>query len=635
VRWILQSASLALILSGSSAVAAEAPVARIPVSKFTFSPSLEKPVLSPDGRLIAALRVIDDKTTLLITDSDHPDAPAKAIPVGKATISDMKWAGGKRLLLQVRLMENNGERKVPILRLASIDIDSGAVQLLDAKSQGIIAGNLLYVDPTGTWALVASQNDLESYPSVKRVDLATGDSKTVEQAHNEIWNWYADDNGIVRAGVAYDGPHYKVWYRDNAGEELHEVKGKLQTNDDSTVDRLIFHGGNTWVLTNARTGRFGLYKYDVKTGAIGTAIFEHPEVDVDNVVFNAATGDLNGVKYQDDRAQIYWLDASMKSLQSALDAAVPDATNLPIGWSQDGRRVLVQSTSGAEPGRYFVLDRAAHQMHEVAEQYPDLDSDQLAPVKPVRYQTRDGLTLRAYLTMPRGREAKALPLIVLPHGGPFARDDGAYDPVVQFLANRGYVVLQPEFRGTTGFGKDFVAKGYGEVGRKMQDDLDDGVDWLAKLGQIDPKRVCIVGLSYGGYAAMWGAIRNPERYRCAASWAGPTDMPAMMHYDRDQLSAPRYFRAWRKQFATDEELKAVSPLHFAAHFKVPIFIAQGEEDTTVPPGQSHKMVDALTHARANVTSVFYKQSKHRFGSSKDFQDWLSHLEAFLDKYNPA
>ena len=325
----------------------------------------------------------------------------------------------------------------------------------------------------------------------------------------------------------------------------------------------------------------------------------------------------------------------MKKLQADIDRALPEYVNITVGWSKDEKRALVWSSSASDPGQYFLLDRATSHMSAVVNPYPDIDPDQLSPVKPVRYQARDGLTLRGYLTLPRNREAKNLPLILLPHGGPFVRDDWDYDPFVQFFANRGYAVLQPEFRGSTGFGKDFVSKGYGEIGKRMQDDLDDGVDWLVKSGQVDPKRVCIVGWSYGGYAALWGAIRNPERYRCAVSWAGPTDMIAMMRYDRGQFSAKRYFREWRSKFSSDADLRAVSPINFATQLKVPVLIGHGEEDDNVPVKQSHQMVDALTRAGANVTSVFYKDSKHDFGSSKDLEDWLKHLEAFLAKYNPA
>lgn len=631
MRTFLLSGALAVLASGAPATTLPQ---RIPIAKFAALPAMQRPLLSPDGLRIAARSIADGKTTLLIVDADKPEI-AKSIPLDKTTVTDLDWAGNNRLLVQIRLTEKvAGGDEIPYLRLVAIDVDTGSSRVLDRKSRGIYAGEVLYSDPSGAWALVASQNDIFSYPSVKRVDLSTGDAKVVEQARPGVWSWYADDKGTVRAGIAYEGSGWTIWYRDRLDEKLRAIHGKFPKNDDSTVDRFIFRGDRSWVVTNERTGRFALYKYDLKTQTIGEPLFESPDVDLDDVYYNSITGDVSAVKYQDDRSRVFWLEPEMKQLQTKLDRAIPSSVNVPVGWSHDEKRVLVRSTSADDPGRYFLLDRTTMQMRPVVESYPEIDPDQLSAVMPIRYQARDGLALRGYLTLPKGRDARSLPLIILPHGGPFARDDWGYDPYVQFLANRGYAVLQPEFRGTTGFGKDFVSKGYGEIGKKMQDDLDDGVDWLVKSGQVDPKRVCIVGLSYGGYAAMWAAIRNPERYRCAVSWAGPSNLPAMMRYDRDQFSAVRY-RTWRKQFSKDEDLDAVSPINFPARFKVPLLIGHGEDDKVVPPKQSHKMVDALQKVGGNVTSAFYKDSEHNFTSSKDLEDWLTHVEAFLDKYNPA
>lgn len=630
--------ALALAASPAQASSEQKPTL-IPVADFASLPILAKPLLSPNGQRIAARSVADGKTTLVILDADHPEVPVRLIPLGEAEIYGLTWGGNDRLLLTVRTKRHiyHVDVDIPYLRLIAIDVSTGNSRVVDNKSNGFYAGDVLYTDPTGTWALVAGQDDAFSYPSVKRVDLATGVSTIIEKARDGVWNWYADENGVVRAGVSYDDRKWTVWYRDNATEPLRKIKGKFDKGNDGTVDKFIFSGSNSWILTNERTGRFAVYKYDVSTGAIGAPIFEHPEVDVDDVLVDPGSFEIAAVQYEDDRRRLFWLDRDMGALQAKLDHALPDAENVAIDWSADRNRVLVWSDSGSDPGRYFLLDRATSKMHAVVDPYPRIDPAAMSPVKPIRFTTRDGLQLRGYLTLPRGREARNLPLVLMPHGGPFDRDHWEYDALVQFLANRGYAVLQPEFRGSTGFGKDLVEKGYGQRGLRMQDDLDDSVDWIARTGQIDPKRVCVVGLSYGGYAAMWGAVRNPERYRCAASMAGASDLPALYNYDRNLFSATRYYREWRTQVVaqTEPQLRSVSPINFTTKLKVPLLIAHGEEDERIPPQQSHAMVDALTKAGANVTSVFYEHSGHGFDSSADLEDWLKRLEAFLAKYNPA
>lgn len=635
LRWRIIAAALAAIAGGR---APAQPAKAIPIATFAQLPILKKPILSPSGRLIAARSDSDGKSTVAILDADRPELPPRAITLGKTRVAAMSWAGDDRLLLTVRATEKiAGGYEVPFLRLIAVDVSSGASRIVDARSRGTYAGDVLYADPSGAWGLVASQDDSYSYPSVKRVDFATGKAKQVEKARAGVWDWYADEHGVVRAGVAYEGRKWTVWYRDRADDKMRVIRGKFEKDDDSAVDRFIFRGGSSWIVTNEKTGRFALYKYDIGSGNIGEPIFEHATADVDDVYYDQATGRIKAVQYEVDRKRLEWLDPELKALQAKLDKALPSAVNLPVQWSLDDNRVLVWSEGASDPGRYFLLDRKTWQMHAVVDPYPGIDPAQLAEVQWIHYAARDGLQIGAYLTLPKGRRPERLPLILMPHGGPFERDHWEYDPLVQFLANRGYAVLQPQFRGSTGQGKEFVAKGYGEWGRKMQDDLDDGVDWLVRTGQVDPKRVCIVGASYGGYAAMWGAIRNPERYRCAASMAGVSDLPRMISYDRKAFSATRYFKEWRSRIGGDREgdLGAVSPIHFANKARVPIFIAHGEQDDNVPPQQSRSLVEALTAAHADVTSVFYKADGHGWDRPEDLADWLGRLEAFLRKYNPA
>ncbi|MDP9422122.1 MAG: S9 family peptidase [Pseudomonadota bacterium] len=638
LRWLIALAALA----GPATVLAEAPPAKAPpkiaLQDFASLPVMRRPLISPDGRRIVARSTAGGKERLVIFSADDLKARPTVIPLGDTNVAKIRWAGNQRLLLTIQATQNWEGEEISYLRLLAIDTATGAPQIMDRKSRGIYAGDVLYTDPTGSWALVASQDDIWSYPSVKRVDLATGEATQVEKERDRVWDWYADDKGVVRAGIAYEGRRWIVWYRDKAEEKLRPIRGKLARDEDSAVDRIIFgRGDNSWIITNEKTGRFALYKYDLKAGEVGQAIFEHPEVDIDDVTYDALTGEIKAIEYEDDRQRIEWLDPELKKLQARLDKALPGAINVTVDWSDDDKRALVWSGSASDPGVYYLLDRSKSTMNPVMTPYPAIDPAQLSAVKMVRYQARDGLTLPAYLTLPQGREAKNLPLIVLPHGGPFLRDEWDYDPLVQFLANRGYAVLQPQFRGSTGFGKEFVTRGYGEWGRKMQDDLDDGVDWLAKTGQIDPKRVCIVGASYGGYAAMWGAIRNPERYRCAASFAGVSDVPAMLKFDRKLFSATRYHREWRNKVSGEGkvDLSAVSPVTQAARLKVPLFIAHGDKDENVPAKQSRRMVEALNKTGSTVTSVFYPEGGHGFDNSADYEDWLRRLEEFLAKHNPA
>jgi dipeptidyl aminopeptidase/acylaminoacyl peptidase len=270
---------------------------------------------------------------------------------------------------------------------------------------------------------------------------------------------------------------------------------------------------------------------------------------------------------------------------------------------------------------------------------PDIPFDRLAPVKPVSYAARDGTVIHAYLTLPPGREAKGLPLILLPHGGPYGvRDKLDYDDEVQFLASRGYAVLQPNYRGSDGYGEAFEKLGDGQIGRAMQDDLDDAEDWAVAQGLADKGRVCVVGSSYGGYAALWAAIRNPERYRCAASFAGVTDFTRQLRYDANFFTRKNE-KAWRTRVRGEDksfDLEAVSPAKQAARLTRPILLAHGKLDSTVPFNQFKEMRDALDSAHSKLAEylVFDKEG-HGFDIPADEQKWLDGLEAFLKKNNPA
>jgi dipeptidyl aminopeptidase/acylaminoacyl peptidase len=254
----------------------------------------------------------------------------------------------------------------------------------------------------------------------------------------------------------------------------------------------------------------------------------------------------------------------------------------------------------------------------------------------VSYRARDGLVIPAYLTLPADQEPKNLPLVLLPHGGPHARDAVGFDYFAQFLASRGYAVFQPNFRGSAGYGSEFLAKGFGQWGTGMQDDLTDGLQWLIGEGTVDPKRVCIVGGSYGGYAALMGAIRTPELYRCAVSWAGVTDVPAMMQHDKSQLLPERY-RRWRNRVRGkgDANLKDVSPVRRAREVGIPVLLMHGTEDDNVPFRQATEFVKAMNKANKPIEFIQFEGTEHVLQKSDDRIRFLREVESFLARHNPA
>ena len=366
-------------------------------------------------------------------------------------------------------------------------------------------------------------------------------------------------------------------------------------------------------------------------------MFEHPEVDISEILL-APDGSIDGFTFDDDRPQVRWTNPAMARVQARLDAALPNRTNRIVDRSADGNRLLIFSWAADDPGTYYVYDQAARRLEIFGSPYSELQGYAFAPVRPIHYTGRNGQTIHGYLTLPPGRPEPGLALIVLPHGGPFLRDRWMFDPQVQFLASRGYAVLQPNFRGSTGYGREFVERGYGQLGTGMIDDIDDGADWLAAQGIADRSRICIMGSSYGGYAAIWAAMRSPERYRCAISWAGPTDLPAQMRHDTRFVVAQRYVRERRRQLRGDEEssLSAVSPLRHPELLRVPLLIGHGQHDERVPVRQSTDLIRALNRRHAaNVESIIYPKSAHDFTATSESVDFLRRVEAFLARHNPA
>ena len=572
---------------------------RIDSAEFASIPEFTDASLSPDGTRVLFRSFRDGKVVVGLKALDTPGVTAFSIPE-KVDLNWMQWAGNRRILMSLGTVARTsyGELRRTVLMLRDLDTDT--TRYVGRRTQGLEGDDVLWVDPDGRSLLLSVQRSLYDYPSVFRVSLdPDGDMKEVVGQRDPVWEWYADRSGVVRAGYGVTGNKLRFFYRTDADERFRQI-GSFKTDedhDDTVFDiaRIVSGSDKGYVLSDAATGRTALYRFNYETREVGELVYGDDLHDIDDYQLTEDGTQLAAVRFTDDRDRVIWFDADANKAQALIDQALGGPGGRIVSRSRDGRKLLVLATQPDDPGLYYLLDRDTLEMKILAPVQVSLEPDRLSPTTAVRYPARDGRTISAFLTLPRGRAATGLPLVIMPHGGPFGvRDKLEYDGWAQFMANRGYAVLQPNYRGSGGYGTAFREAGEGQIGRGMQDDLDDGMDWLAKQGTVDPARVCVVGASYGGYAALWAVSRNPERYRCAASFAGVTDWNAMLSYDNRFLEGKNR-RRWRDKVRGDRafDLDAVSPVRTAASLTRPVLIGQGDADTTVPIDQAKKMVKAF------------------------------------------
>lgn len=527
-------------------------------------------------------------------------------------------------------------------RALGVRSSGGATVQLGWKDAGQKADDLIWVARDGTPQIAIamqrsiSADDDDFWPVVEQFDVSTGKGRTIVPSRDFVRNWYADAAGTVRMGVSYnDGSRkMRLYYRQGGNEDFKQIATADARVNDSLRQPALFLADPSLALAYDDSDGFDVLRLLELPGLkFGEPVFSVRGYDVAGIISDAAGTGLAGVSYIDTRYRVHWFDAGMGKLQDVLEKSVgPGRHARIISMDKAYQTFIVEVNSPSQPSAFYTLNLADGALRMLAKNSPTLPNGALSPVKSIRYKARDGLEIEAVLTLPKGTAVQNLPLILMPHGGPFARDQEEWDWIVQFLANRGYAVLQPNYRGSSGYGTAFATKGEGQWGLGMQDDLNDGVDALVKLGVADPKRVCIVGASYGGYAAMRGAQRDGARYRCAVSYAGVSDLGVMTRYDKRFLDSGGGID-WLKQQAPD--FRAISPIGFAGAFSTPILLMHGKKDRRVPVGQSRSMAERLKIAGKAYRYVEQPLGDHFFSREEDRVQFLKEMEAFLAQYNPA
>jgi dipeptidyl aminopeptidase/acylaminoacyl peptidase len=470
-----------------------------------------------------------------------------------------------------------------------------------------------------------------------RVDTVTGRRTEIsfgKPDSGRYESWVVDGKGIARVLTALSGSRARTWYR--AGEN--DPWRKLDEQEALTpgwAPLAIDRDDKTLLVRDQRTrDKAAIVRYDPEAKAFGDVLAAHPQVDLSSIVSD--NGEAVGIYYNADRPGFAWFDEELARVHRTVEGAFPGMAT-SISWSRDRSLFLVAARSDKHQGSYYLYDPKARKMEWLLDRAPWQKPEEHAAMRPVRYKARDGLEIPGYLTLPPGRD-KNLPLVVKVHGGPWVDGDSwGYDQETQYLASRGFAVLEPNFRGTTRYGWKHFSSSFGQWGLAMQDDVTDGVKWLIAEGVADPKRVCIYGGSYGGYAAMMALAKEPDMFKCGINYVGVTDLDLLLTATWADTAYSEFVKHTARQMLGDpardaERLRQTSPVHLAARIRQPVLMAYGGVDFRVPIEHGTRMKAALERAGNTPIWIVADDEGHGFRDPKTRTDFYTTMEKFLKQH---
>lgn len=603
--------------------------------------------LSPDGTRIATLIKNDGEDIIVVIDLETVK-PIQRIPMGDYPATSLRWASSSHLLVGVALLEEYGGVTYRTnTRMLSVEVETGKFAVMfDSERRAMRrnrwlgqVANLLPSDPDHILmpASTSSGNHLW------RVNVRTGEAEITEKGRSRTVAWFTESSGraVLRVDASRTYRYLRIYARRDE-EEWEEVRSvRVRRDDDEERDFWPVAPApgedQYYVLAHPEDEEFSTIKlYDYTTDEFVETVIEAEGADIQSALTSSATGDLLGARVQRDRYETILLDTHAQAHIKGLDAFFDNDANVRFwGGSEDGRYALLYVTAPTMPGAFYTYDYEQANAIFLMNDKKGIDKASLGAMEIVSYAARDGETLTAYVTHPPGVASdKPAPLVVLVHGGPEARDAYDFDRQVQYLASRGYRVLQPYFRGSSGRGRRFAEAGYGQWGGLMQDDVTDAVRHLSAQGLAEPSTTCIVGASYGGYAALYGGATTPELYACVASLAGVTDLRDQVRFDgrehgRDSEVYDYIKRGIGDPKADREKLDRTSPIAFAENYPLPVHLAHGEDDDVVPAKQSRDFAKALAKAGRPHEYHEYENEGHTFEEWETDQAYMASLAAFL------
>lgn len=620
--------------SPAAAPAAAASAAPIPLRDFFRSPERAFFRLSKSGQYLSFMQpAVGDsgpakRLNLFVQAFDGKQLVGEPRQLTRESARDIGgyfWKGDDTLLY---VKDFGGDENFHVV---AVDVKSGKVTDL-TPGEGLRAQlvNELREDPEHI-LISHNQRDKRAF-DVVRVNVKTGAQTPVAQNPGNIVTWQTDHAGKVRLAVASDGVNNTLLYRD---AEDRAFKPIIRTDFRTSVAPAFFDFDDKKFYATSNRGRdkSALVLIDPAQPETEQAVYAHPDVDVAGAAYSRLRKVLTQANYVTDKPGQFFFDKETEQVFARLRARLPGyEVNLQSA-TDDEQRFIVAAHNDRSQGARYVYDRKTDALVKMGEIAPWLPESRMAAMQPIKYQSRDGLTIHGYLTLPQG-QAKNVPCVVNPHGGPWARDVWGFNPEVQFLASRGYCVLQMNFRGSTGYGRAFWEASFNEWGLKMQDDITDGVQWLIKQGVADPKRIAIYGASYGGYATLSGITKTPDLYAAAVDYVGVSNLLTFMN------SIPPYWKPFLEQLYAmvgnpekdKERLSATSPALNADKIKTPLFIAQGAKDPRVVKSESDQMVEALRKRGVEVQYMVKDNEGHGFANEENRFEFYEAMEKFLGEH---
>lgn len=637
-----------LLAFAAICLAAGSAAAKPPLEAFGDMPAVRSPDISADGKYIAYISRLDGVDYLASYEvATGKNEPLIRLPDIKA--NGAYWVGSDYIILRASKMTTNGgmtKRYEDTAAFAYNIKTKNIVQLL-VGTQGLYPyqtglGRIIGIDPGGQHVYMPAYMDkMGTDPTLDlvKVSLESGRGTRVSggQGLNGTLGWVMDSKARIVARVDFSDKQSLYQVRAYSPEGGNRVIYSETTKQPSLSLVGFSERDDALVALKYEESDFPqMYEISLKDGALTGPLKTREGVELAGVI-NDENKVVMGVAYSGLYPSYELFDDQLNREVKAAIAAMPDSAVTLISWTDDWTKVLLYADGGAQPPRYMLYDRPGKRLSQVARARPDIKPEEIAEVVTVEYKARDGLPIPTLITWPVGVAAdqrKNLPMIVMPHGGPESYDSVGFDWLAQFLANEGYVVLQPNFRGSGGFGASFAEAGYGEWGRKMQDDVTDGAQALIKMGWADPDRTCILGWSYGGYSALAGGALTPDLYKCVVAIAGVSDLKTMLgHEKRENGPESRSYAYWESVIGDPDRdsdaIEAVSPYRLASNFKAPVLLIHGSDDMVVPDRQSELMEQALQAANKPVTFLRIGRDDHSLVAPESRNTALSEVAAFL------